>query len=67
MVFSWFLHGFGFATASIYLQCLQQAQLPWSQPPPAAELNTVLEATRDAQTLRSSVRSAESWTTQAGW
>jgi hypothetical protein len=38
-----------FATASIYLQYLQQGQLPWSQPPPPAELNTVLEATRDAR------------------
>ena len=38
-----------FATASIYLQYLQQGQLPWSQPPPPAELNTVLEATREAR------------------
>lgn len=38
-----------FATASIYLQYLQQGQLPWSQPQPPAELNTVLEATRDAR------------------
>lgn len=37
------------ATASIYLQYLQQGQLPWSQPPPPPELNTVLEATRDAR------------------
>ena len=37
------------ATASIYLQYLQQGQLPWSQPPPPAELNTVLEATREAR------------------
>lgn len=38
-----------FAAASIYLQYLQQGQLPWSQPQPPAELNTVLEATRDAR------------------
>lgn len=38
-----------FATASIYLQYLQQGQLPWSQPQPPAELNTVLEATRYAR------------------
>lgn len=37
------------ATASIYLQYLQQGQLPWSQPPPPPELNKVLEATRDAR------------------
>ena len=38
-----------FATASIYLQYLQQGQMPWSQPPTPAALNTVLEATRDAR------------------
>ncbi len=38
-----------FATANIYLQYLQQGQLPWSQPPPPPELNTVLEETRDAR------------------
>jgi hypothetical protein len=38
-----------FATASIYLNYLQQGQLPWSQPPPPTGLNTVLEATRDAR------------------
>lgn len=37
------------ATANIYLQYLQQGQLPWSQPPPPAALNTVLERTRDAR------------------
>lgn len=38
-----------FATASIYLNYLQQGQLPWSQPAPPAALNRVLEATRDAR------------------
>lgn len=37
------------ATASVYLQYLRQGQLPWSQPQPPAELNKVLEATRDAR------------------
>ena len=54
------------ATASIYLQYLQQGQLPWSQPPPPAALNTVLEATRDARN-KSLERRVVKVLEDAGW
>lgn len=54
------------ATASIYLQYLQQGQLPWSQPPPPATLTTVLEATRDARNKSLERRVAQALE-DAGW
>jgi hypothetical protein len=54
------------ATANVYLQYLQQGQLPWSQPPPPAALNTVLEATRDARN-KSLERRVAKVLEDAGW